>query len=274
MTLEVTDTRGRLRGRYRAIGVLAEATREALLVAAVFLLYRMVRALVRGEEIGAVHHAVLVRRWETMLHLPSEAAVQQLVSSETVLHALNVYYCSVHFPLTIAFLLWGFWMRPRSEYTWARNLLVLVTGAALVGHVAFPLAPPRLFPQWGFTDTMATIGPSAYDGASGGMANQIAAMPSLHVGWALVIAYVVWRTGPRWLAALATLHVVLTVAVVVVTANHWWLDGVVAGLLVLLAAQALRPWAPPRRSQRERSDQREPRAAAVVAALSPRRRPR
>ena len=254
MTLEVTDVRGRLRGRYRLFGVLAEATREALLVAAVFMLYRMVRSLVRGEEVGAVHHAVLVRRWETMLHLPSEASLQQAVSSETVLHAMNVYYCSVHFPVTIAFLLWGFWMRPRVEYTWARNLLVLVTGAALVGHVAFPLAPPRLFPQWGFTDTMATIGPSAYDGASGGLANQIAAMPSLHVGWALVIAYVVWRTGPRWLAVLATLHVVVTVAVVVVTANHWWLDGIVAGLLVLLVAQVLRPWAPPKRSERRKAE--------------------
>jgi PAP2 superfamily len=274
MTLEVTDTRGSVRGRYPLVGVMAGAAREALLVAAIFMLYRMVRALVRGEEIGAVHHAVLVRQWESMLHLPSEATVQGLVGSDTVLHAMNLYYCSVHFPLTIAFLLWGFWLRPRVEYVWARNLLVLVTGAALVGHVTFPLAPPRLFPQWGFTDTMATIGPSAYDGASGGMANQIAAMPSLHVGWALVIAYVVWRTGPRWLAALAVLHVVVTTAVVVVTANHWWLDGIVAGLLVLAAAQVLRPWAPPKRPQRRVVSVAEGGAGAIVGLLSPRRPPR
>ena len=94
-----------------------------------------------------------------------------------------------------------------------------------------------MFPQWGFVDTMATFGPNAYAGTSGAMANQFAAMPSLHIGWAALIAYVIHRTGPRWLAWVATAHLVVTVLVVVVTANHYWLDGVVA--LVLLAGVAL-----------------------------------
>ena len=130
---------------------------------------------------------------------------------------------------------------PRAEYQWARNLLIGLTGAALVVHVVYPLAPPRMFPQWGFTDTMATLGPNAYAGASGDLANQFAAMPSLHVGWAALIAYVVARTGPRWLALLAAVHVLVTFLVVVVTANHYWLDGVVALLLLAAAALVLRP---------------------------------
>ena len=111
-------------------------------------------------------------------------------------------------------------------------------------HIVFPLAPPRMFPQWGFIDTMATFGPNAYAGTSGAMANQFAAMPSLHIGWAALIAYVIHRTGPRWLAWIATAHLAMTVLVVVVTANHYWIDGVVA--LMLLAVRG--PGDPPPRT--------------------------
>jgi hypothetical protein len=157
-----------------------------------------------------------------------------------VFRAADVYYTGVHFPLIVLFLVWGFARRPAPEYEWARNLLVLQTGTALMIHLAFPLAPPRMFPQWGFTDTMTVLGPSPYDGASGAIANQFAAMPSLHIGWAVLIAYVVARTGPRWLAWIAGTHAAVTVLVVVITANHWWLDGVVGVLLLVLADAVLR----------------------------------
>ena len=119
--------------------------------------------------------------------------------------------------------------------------MIALTGTALVVHIVFPLAPPRMFPQWGFVDTMAAFGPNAYAGASGDLVNQFAAMPSLHVGWAALIAYVVHRTGPRWLAAVAAAHVVVTVLVVVVTANHYWLDGIVALALLAVATRVVRP---------------------------------
>ena len=141
---------------------------------------------------------------ERVLHLPSEAWVQSLVPWDSVLHAANIYYFSVHFPTMIAFLVWGYLFRPRAEYRWARNLVIALTCSALVVHIVYPLAPPRMFPQWGFVDTMATLGPNAYAGTSGAMANQFAAMPSLHIGWAALIAYVIHRTGPRWLAWVAT----------------------------------------------------------------------
>jgi hypothetical protein len=134
----------------------------------------------------------------------------------------------------VGFLLCGVLVRQRSDYVWARNLLVVQTALALIIHIAFPLAPPRMFPQWGFTDTMTRYGPSAYEpGAS--IANQFAAMPSLHVGWAVLIAYVVTRTGPRTLSILAWGHAVVTLAVVVLTAHHWWVDGV-AGIGLLYVA--------------------------------------
>lgn len=213
---------------------------ELLLVSGLFVLYKLGRGLVVGQEDDATRHAELVRRTEAMLGLPSEAALQAALGAEALFRALNVYYVSMHFPAMVLFLVWGFVRRPPGEYRWARNLVVTVTGLALAIHVVFPLAPPRFFPQWGFVDTMTVYGPSAYDGASGAVANQLAAMPSLHVGWAVLIAYVVARTGPRWLAGLAAAHAVITVAVVVLTANHWWLDGLVGGLLVAVAACVLR----------------------------------
>jgi hypothetical protein len=216
------------------------AGREVLLVAALFGLYKYGRSLVVGERAEAVRHAELVHRFEAFLHLPSEAAIQGMAGSAALFRVLNVYYVSVHFPLMIAFLVWGFLRRARAEYVWARNLIVVVTGLALVIHIAFPLAPPRFFPQWGFVDTMSVYGPSAYNGTSAAVVNQLAAMPSLHVGWAVLIAYVVARTGARWLAVVAGCHALVTLSVVILTANHWWLDAVVGVALVALAACVLR----------------------------------
>ena len=187
------------------------------------------------REDVAVDHARLVHRFEVFAHFPSEAALQTEVASRALFQALNVYHVSVHFPLMIAFLAYGVLFRSRADYVWARQLLVVQTALALVVHIAFPLAPPRMFPQWGFTDTMARYGPSAYDSAGGSAVNQFAAMPSLHIGWAFLIAYAVGRTGPRPLALVAGGHALLTVAVVVLTANHWWLDGL-AGVALLLVA--------------------------------------
>ena len=95
-----------------------------------------------------------------------------------------------------------------------------------------PLAPPRMLPSLGFVDTMTVFGPSAYSGDAATVSNQFAAMPSLHVGWALLIAVVVIRTAnSRWRWATIA-HPVLTTLVVVVTANHYWIDAVVSALLL------------------------------------------
>ena len=208
---------------------------EVAVVGALFVLYNLGRLAIQGQEAAARSHADLVRRVEEMMHLPSEAALQDAFgAAPRIFELANQYYVTLHFPVMIAFLLWGFLRRPRAEYAWARNLLVTMTFLGLAIHMVFPLAPPRMFPEWGFTDTMAVWGPSAYDGASATVANQYAAMPSLHIGWALLIAFVLLRTAPRPLAVVAVLHAAMTVLVVVVTANHWWLDGIIAAVLLAL----------------------------------------
>lgn len=226
--------------RRLVVPAIGRAVGELALVVALFGVYKLGRALVADQQLQAMQHADLVRQVEAILRLPSEAAVQAAVGSESLFRVANTYYTGIHFPLLAMFLVWGFARRPESEYAWARSLLVLQTGAALLVHIAFPLAPPRMFPQWGFLDTMTVLGPSPYDGASGALANEFAAMPSLHVGWAVLIAYVVVRTGPRWLGVVTVAHAVVTTLVVVVTANHWWLDGVIGVLLLLVADLVLR----------------------------------
>ena len=136
----------------------------------------------------------------------------------------------VHFPVTVGFLAWA-WPTNRSKSTRIRNAFITSTG--LVTHVIYPLKPPRMME--GFVDTGALLGPDPYDlGISTG-ANQLAAMPSLHVGWALLIALgTIWIgiSSTKWLALD---HPILTLAVVVLTANHDWVDAIAAVAIVAVA---------------------------------------
>jgi hypothetical protein len=219
----------------RATPRLLSAVREVALLSGVFVMYELGRHLVRNRAGLAFSDADSVVSLERTLRLPSEKSVQHLLlSNDSLIHAANVFYVSVHFPATVAFLVWMWAFRPRA-YTWARSLLVSLTLVALLLHVTFPLAPPRMLSGQGFVDTMAVYGPSAYGGSAEGVTNQYAAMPSLHAAWAIAVAavlIVVLKGRWRWLAAL---HPILTVAVVVGTANHYWLDVAGAGALVLLA---------------------------------------
>ena len=239
-----------------------EAAKEVGLLGALYCLYRLGRQLAQGHEKLARANARIVHALEVRLSLPEGTAIQGWFS-DGALHVANTYYVTAHIPVTLAFLVWGFTIRPREEYVWARNLLAVQTFLALVLHIAVPLAPPRMFPQWGFRDTMAAIGPSAYEGASAEVANQFAAMPSLHVGWAVLVAVVVARTATGPLRVLAIAHAAVTALVVIVTANHWWIDGLVA---VALLGVALGVFPGPARQLR-RDPSHGPRATSVRPPL-------
>jgi hypothetical protein len=145
-----------------------------------------------------------------------------------------VYYLFAHVVVTAAAFLWLYVRHPQG-YRRFRNVMVVITLAGMFVHLVLPLAPPRMFPHLGFVDTAKVFGPASYGAGSPykGFANQFAAMPSLHFGWALVIAWaVVVAAGihSRW-RYLVILHPVLTLAAIVLTANHYWLDAVVATIL-------------------------------------------
>ncbi|MFF3935793.1 phosphatase PAP2 family protein [Streptomyces phaeofaciens] len=210
--------------------------RELLLVAGLFLVYKFGRQLATGHTAEAYRNAHDVWHAERWLHLPGEGTVQSLLlHGDTLTRAANTYYATVHFPATLAFLVWLYLRRP-AHYVWARRVLAAVTAAALALHLAFPLAPPRMLAATGLVDTARVYGPSVYGPPrTDHLSNQFAAMPSLHFGWALMVAIgLIVATRSRW-RGLWLLHPLLTLLVIVGTANHYWLDAIVAGALLGVA---------------------------------------
>ena len=213
---------------------------ELLLVMALFGVYKAGR-VIAAQHIGAAFdNADDVWRLERALWIPSELSVQHLLMHSTAMVRLaNAFYASVHFPATAAFLLWMYLRRP-DYYLWARRALVGLTASALALHLLVPLAPPRMLPGLGFVDTAALVGPAVYgEPGPGSIADQYAAMPSLHVGWAVMVAIgliVATRSRWRWLWLI---HPIVTTLVVVSTGNHFWFDGVLACLLLGLSLLCL-----------------------------------
>ncbi|QHC32319.1 phosphatase PAP2 family protein [Streptomyces sp. HF10] len=216
--------------------------REFLLVAGLFLVYKLGRQLATGHTLRAFHNAHHVWNLERSLHLPRETAVQSaMLHSGTLVHVANTYYATVHFPATVAFLVWLYLRRP-AHYVWARRVLAVVTAAALVLPFTFPLAPPRMLAGTGLVDTARIYGPSVYGPpAHDHLSNQFAAMPSLHFGWALMVAIgLITATRSRW-RRLWLLHPLFTLLVIVGTANHYWLDALAATAMLGVALALLRP---------------------------------
>jgi hypothetical protein len=206
---------------------------ELLLVVGLFLAYKMGRLLVDGRVGAAYADADLVWHVERALRLPDEAHLQHLLlSADALVFGANIYYAVVHFPATIAFLLFMYFFRPE-HYLRFRRMLAWLTAMGLVIHFVFPLAPPRMLGSFDLIDTAAVFGPSVYGPPqTDTLSNQYAAMPSLHVGWALVIAAgLIHATRGRW-RWLWLAHPIVTMIVVVGTANHYWIDGLVAAVLV------------------------------------------
>jgi hypothetical protein len=221
-------------GRYGA-----RLLREVAIIAVLLVLYRLGRTFGRDEASRAFANAREVLAIEDRLGIDTELSYQRAVLHHMgVVHMLNRYYASVHFPISVAFLVFVYVRAPKLVAN-VRYLFMSVTAVALVIHLAYPLAPPRML--GGYVDTIAVYGPAIYEQSGvASVANQYAAMPSLHFGWAVLVAYGVvraLRTRWRWLIVV---HPVVTLAAIVLTANHYWLDAVVA-LGLIVAADALAP---------------------------------
>jgi hypothetical protein len=203
--------------------------REAGVISALYALWQLAGTLSVLGTSRAFERADWIVRVEHDWHLPSEASVQRLVDAHPlIVQGCNLYYASMHFGALFVFLPWLF-LRHREHYARVRLSLVLVTLVCLLVQL-IPVAPPRLLP--GFVDTAQRYGQSVY--ASGLAPDQLSAMPSVHVAWAVLIGWAVVRVSSSRRRWLALAHPILTIFVITATANHFWLDGVVA--VVLLAA--------------------------------------
>jgi len=224
-------------GRAGAWALWGDVTLESALLFGLYALWQFAGSFAVMSAAGAVPRARWLWHAEQVLYLPSETALQRPFLPHPVLvQAFNLYYDILHFPVLGACLIW-LYARHRASYPRVRTTVALFTGVSLLIQL-IPVAPPRLLPGTGMVDTAVRYGQSVYSWHGGFDADEFSAMPSVHAGWALIVAIAVVRVSRnrwRWLAAA---YPVITLLVVVVTANHFWLDGIVAALLVALVLVA------------------------------------
>jgi hypothetical protein len=200
-----------------------------------YVAYSVIRVLAPDRVSASYANAWELEAIEKSLGLFPELDLNAFLSRHSTLQDLATYYYgTLHFVVTPLVLIW-LWKRRASLYAPLRSSLVLASVAALVVYATYPVAPPR-FALAGTVDSVS-LNPLAWDYGGHGVAgwiNEFAAMPSLHVGWALWCAaavVLVCRTPWRHLAWLYPLG---TTLVVVATANHYVLDAVGGALIVLV----------------------------------------
>jgi len=211
---------------------LLPALYEFGLISGLYSIWRIARELPFTHEAGALDRARQIDHLQNLLHFPTEIAMQHFVlAHDWTARMTNAYYATMHVPGLIAFLVWLF-IRHRDRFPHWRNGLVLVTlGCLIIRFVR--VAPPRFITELGFVNLSDRYGLGVYGPVGRGISDQYAAMPSIHVGWAAVVALGIFAsTKSKW-RWVFVMHLPLTMFVVAATGHHWWLDGIVA--LALLA---------------------------------------
>ncbi|MFE7760974.1 bifunctional glycosyltransferase 87/phosphatase PAP2 family protein [Streptomyces sp. NPDC057438] len=210
---------------------------ELLLIRVTYAAYQRTRLKATGSRGAAEEHAAQILAVEKALFLDVEHWFNHTVVGIGWLRGFfDFYYTSFHFvvPLTVLGVL--YWRRP-ADYRWARTSIGFTTVLALVGFFCYPLAPPRLMPGLGIIDTIHGVQDFSRPdyGRLTEVANQYAAMPSLHFGWSLWCGLTIALVAPRmWMKVLGLLHPFVTALAIVATGNHWILDA--AGGAVVVGA--------------------------------------
>jgi PAP2 superfamily len=212
---------------------------EVLAILAFYFVYSAIRDVSGAHKTRALHDARHIISIERHLGIFHEATIQGWALHFTPLIVVaNYLYGSLHFIVTIGVAVWLF-RRYSDDYPRYRNTLAIATGLALIGFTVFPLMPPRLLADsglhLGFVDTLQrykTIW-SFDSGPAAKVSNQYAAMPSVHIAWSSFCALaLVPRMKTRGRKILAASYPVLTLVVIVITANHYFIDAV-GGLVIL-----------------------------------------
>lgn len=227
--------------------------RECGIVLGFYYGYQTIRSLADhgGVTARAYSNARRLVDLERAVGLFHEQVIQQaFIGAGWFIRVMNIYYGTLHFAITVGVLAW-LYVRRHEVYRHMRNLLGLTTALALIGYWAFPLAPPRLYkcneniPVPGpdgytigkcFIDTLDKVGGlwSYHSPVAKAIANQYAAMPSLHFAWSMWCGIALYRYARR-ARVVGLLYPVVTLFAIVVTANHYFLDAA-GGVLVLVAA--------------------------------------
>jgi PAP2 superfamily len=214
---------------------------EAFVALALYGLYELTRGLVVGDADVASAHANRLVAVERSLHLLFEANVQRAVHALPGLTGLlGIAYLTLHLTVTAGVLLWVHQSRP-AAFPFVRTTLLLASGLALVGFLIYPTAPPRLA-GIGIADTVSNGHVDLNRGLVSSLYNPYAAVPSMHIGYALVVGASLLRHGRRPLVrALGALYPPFVFLVVVATGNHFFFDAAAGALVAMVAAAAAAP---------------------------------
>jgi len=227
---------------------LFDVVRQVLLFMAAYQIYRLTRGLVNhpDDALAAFQHARDVIGIERTLNVFVEPSLQTFASGQQwLLDACAWMYINAQTSITLGALAWLYLFRNRSFY-FVRNMFLVAFGVACIGYAVFPTAPPRFFPEWGFFDAVSDFTGVPQDSVTiGKLFNPYAAVPSMHVGFALMISMPLMRLV-RWraLRVFWAIYPLIVVFVIVVTANHFLADAFLgacaAGIGALVATQMAR----------------------------------
>jgi membrane-associated phospholipid phosphatase len=218
-------------GRPRRVPTLI---REAVLIASAVVLYALVRGLANDRVAAAFDHAEQVIAFERSVGLFVEPALQRaIIDNDIVVAAVNVVYIAF-WPVVVLTLAWLLLRRP-AAYPRYRNAVLASGALSLVLFALYPLAPPRFVPEYGFVDTIAQHATTYRTLNTPALVNEYAAMPSLHFGWVLLVG-IVWVTLTRHtlVRVLGVVLPVLMFASIVLTANHYIVDGIAGAAVIVL----------------------------------------
>lgn len=236
---------------------------ELAIFALALLVYQVSRILVVGEPSQAFENAARIISWEQSSGLFIEASIQEwAINHVQLMEALNYFYMSGHWVITVLFFVWLF-RHHRRVYPYVRNGFLAANGISLVVFMLYPVAPPRLMDGGIFVDTLSHVSDiNLQDGALSGLFNPHAAVPSMHFGYAFMIAMVAMVLVRSWpLRLLALSYPAVVLFTIVATANHYIADAVAGGLVISTGFVMIWAWMTAR-GQLNAAPQAAPRRAA------------
>ena len=207
---------------------------QFLILFGCYYVYRRARGFASGREVTALSNARHIMNAEKALHIYIEPWLQAKVShSAALLQFFNFVYMQVHLPVTIGCLVW-IYVRRRETFAFFRNWFLAMNGLALVCFALLPTAPPRLLPTSGIVDTLYLFSSSnLHTGPAAWFTNPFAAVPSLHVGYALFVTLTILALARgRIMRVLAVIYPCVVLVGIIVTGNHFLFDAL-AGVLVV-----------------------------------------
>jgi hypothetical protein len=211
---------------------------QILLFCGAYWLYRLVRGMTDGKVAESFDNARDLIGLERGLGLFVEPAIHAWAQgSALVIDVASWMYVNSHFAITTVTLAF-IYLRRNDSFYFVRNMFMVAMGIALVLYAAYPTAPPRFMPEWGFSDSVAQFtGLTSQNSSADALYNPFAAVPSMHVAFALMLGVPMARMARRrWAKALWLVYPLVVTFVVVATANHWWFDAFLGAVTAAVAA--------------------------------------